>query len=110
MEERAKTKLSSVQIWHAWDYAIQSAKNQKGPYKVTEVVPYKSFELELKTLFCKLVFKHEVFAASKGAEIVYQIKLKGLLSPLLRLVLKNKMQKNLKDSLNQFISHLEAQF
>ena len=55
-----------------------------------------------------MVFTHSVKAVKRGSEIRYAAELKGLFAWPVRLLLKNKIRKNLAFVLKEFTKQLET--
>jgi hypothetical protein len=111
MEEIIDTKASPKTVWSAWE-KIHSLQGQKGSagkfkYKVLDVKPEESFSIVWKTLFVKMVFTHEVSATERGSRIRYRVRFKGLFAWPIRLILGEKIKKNLRDVLKAMVLQLE---
>jgi hypothetical protein len=120
MEAAIETLAPPDVVWRAWEKAHavhadgpieqgQRAKRSGFKYKIIDVVPGERFSISWKGLFVKMVFTHTVKAARRGSEIRYAAELKGIFAWPVRLLLKNKIRKNLAFVLKEFTKQLESQ-
>ena len=115
IESRIQTKVSAPLVWQSWhrvlgmDQGFAAGKKGKAGfrYKILEVKPGHSFTLLWKSLFVRLAFTHSVFDRPIGSEIVYQVKIIGLLAWPVRFLLKNKIRRNLDLVLKAHVKELE---
>ena len=89
-----------VANWHTWDPdtkravlkgpfepgskgKLTPAKGNTVPMRVTEVVANRSFTVESKIPFFRMVFEHELIPQAGGTEVIHRVKLSG---PLLMII------------------------
>lgn len=120
MEAAIETLAPPEAVWRAWEKAHalhangpiepgQRAKRAGFKYKIIDVVAGERFSISWKSLFVRMVFTHSVKAVKRGSEIRYAAELKGLFAWPVRLLLKNKIRKNLAFVLKEFTKQLETQ-
>lgn len=105
MEEKIESTVSPEQIWKAWEKAHGLhhkeglREGQKGKhkfsYEVLKVEDGKSFSILWKTLGTKLIFTHKVEPTKKGSLISYHIEIKGMFAWPVRLLIGNKIKRNM---------------
>jgi len=109
MEESIETRAKPVEVWAAWEkaHAISEGKNGKFKYRVVNVVSGEQFTIVWKTLFIRLHFNHFVLATTRGSQIRYSVKIKGLFAPIIRWLIGNKIRQNIRLVLKTMVYQLE---
>ena len=128
IEEMVQTKASPKKVWqawaehHRWTAADEKGKNafqvgktghviekgkRKASYEIMDIEPNKSFTTLWRAFLVKMTFTYRVEKTSKGSAIYCQIGFKGILAPVVRFFLKNKMKKMIGKSLRQFAWQVE---
>ncbi len=125
MEEMIEAKVKPEVVWQAWERAHAQhgqgglIEGQTGEskaegksrfrYKVFDVVPGKQFSIVWKTLFVRLLFSHSVKPTVRGAEIRYNVQIKGPFAWPIRWLLGKKIQNNISHVLKTIVKQLEQQ-
>ena|SRR5579872_1812806 len=127
MKQTIEARVSPQTVWEAWEKAHQlhgewqgkknSHSNAGGKpggkkgfsYRILSVDPGKSFSILWKTFFVRLIFTHSVAPSKRGAEICYEVQIKGLFAWPVRWLLGNKIKSNIDLVLKQIVKRLEQE-
>ncbi len=117
MEEVIQTRVAPRLVWKAWEDAHESrglgklsaGQSGKSPfrYKVLQVVPGESFTIVWKAYFVRLIFRHTVKPAPRGAEIRYDVQIKGFFAWPVRWFLGKKIRSSIYAVLKAMVHRLE---
>jgi len=109
MEEIIETNVSADVVWRAWERFQTNQKGKAGAfkYRVLDVQPGRSFSILWKTLFVRFIFTHRVEAIPRGSRISCGIEIRGLFAFPMRLLIGNKIRKNVAATLKSFVKQLE---
>jgi len=118
MEEQIETTVSPEVVWATWEKAhalhgqesIESGQKGKSKfrYKVLDVKNGESFSILWKTLFVRLIFSHTVIPIFRGSKISYRVQIKGLFAWPVRLLVGEKIRKNISLVLKAIVRELES--
>lgn len=110
MEESIETPVSPAVVWQAWERFQEGQKGKQGAfrYQILTVDPGKSFSILWKSLFARLVFTHRVEPSGSGSRISYHIQIRGPFAFPLKLLIGNKLKKNVSALLKSFVKQLES--
>ncbi|MDR0776828.1 MAG: SRPBCC family protein [Azonexus sp.] len=123
--ERIFGIYEDVRNWHVWDPDTKSA-SLDGPFRVgsrgkltpskgnavamtlTAIVPNRSFTVESKVPFFRMVFEHELLPIGVNTEVVHRVTFSGLLSVFLGPLLAKQLNAGLPRTLNNLKQLAEA--
>jgi hypothetical protein len=113
---------SDVKNWHLWDPDTKSAfiegdfqvgnkgrltptKGSSVPMELTSLEANKSFTVESKVPFFKMVFEHQLKVVVGGTEVTHRVVFSGLLAPLLGRLLAKQLRSSLPKTLQSLSLH-----
>ncbi len=123
IEESIETRVAPKKVWRAWvehwkragkgtfkeglqGFVIQ--KGRKAPFKISNIVPNKSFQVNWHAFLMCMIFTYSVDPKVKrGSKIRCEVNFRGFLAGPVGLFLKKRLKKSVGESLEQFVSQLE---
>jgi len=121
IESIIETRVQPEKVWQAWRKAhamdagftagqkgsLKTAGGSRFSYRILDVSEGKSFTILWKSMFVRMVFTHSVQPKLKGAEIRYQVQIRGLFAWPVRVFLSEKIRRNLQLILKALVRELE---
>ena len=124
LEEKIETKAPSSTVWKAWKDLYKKNVDKSGfsvgkkayiapqkgsaiPFIIHDIREGQSFTTVWRTYFVRFIFQYQVEKASKGSIIRCKVLFRGLFSYPFVLLLKRRIRKYVKSSLEQFKNQIE---
>ncbi|MBN2479631.1 MAG: hypothetical protein JXA94_05335 [Parachlamydiales bacterium] len=120
IEEQVETKAPKHIVFKAWadNYLNRGFPKGKSGYvtdnstgikfKVLDVKKNKSITILWHSFFVKLLFDHIVEQQKKNSLVITKVKVQGILGPIVKFFIKNKIRKYVKMSLTKFQTDLDS--
>ena len=129
IEEKVFTSTPAKKVWRAWQQmnnlptkkekinafksnkkiVVDNGKGGKTAFKIFDVIEEKSFKMMWYSFLVNMTFFYTVEQQKRGSLIDCKVAFGGMFGWVTKLFIKNKVKKELSNTLKEFVYRLEMQ-